>query len=62
MSLGRQDKDKIFKFITFSERTCCSHGQVVKNITKIPHHASFHTDYFWQGGVLTSYVTIVSTF
>lgn len=57
--IGQAGLHKFLKFITFSESTCCGHGQVMKNITKILHHASFHTDYFWQRGVLILHVTIV---
>lgn len=60
--IGQVGLYKILKFIKFSESTCCTDEQVKKNITKILHHASFHTDYVWQGGVLTLHVTVVSIF
>lgn len=50
--IGQAGLHKFLKFITFSKSTWCSHGQVMKNITKILHHASFHTDYFFAGSCL----------
>lgn len=41
--IGQAGLRKFCKFITFSESICYSHGQVMKNIPKILHHASFHS-------------------